>query len=712
MSNFEEIDRLYNTLFELSNEIRHKILLLILEQPTRMTNIANKLELTTPEVSRHLSRMSESKLIQKDIDNLYHLTDYGHQVLNLVQDLEFRTKNRDYFVTHITQNIPDVFKKRLSELAKYQKVDNFMGFLTFIDKKIKEANEYVWLCIDQYPLIAVDSLLGSVERGVKVKIIEPIELVGPNVTFEDRYIIPIGDELPDVIVKTHETKDVYLFISDAGSAVSFPLKDGFDYSGFTVSDKELGSWSMDVFSYYWEYAKPKVPVVPYQIISESKKKGKTITLEGTELTPQDYQAIQKAANRYDEVILKGKFNLGASSIVISKSVVIRGEGREEDIPLTKIYKSGWTYPILHEPRRVHENRVFIIDGEGIDVTIENIHFTDFDYNCIGGFNGNSLTIKNNRITLTNGFGRGLSSPIGNQVIGIYQLGGFQGGVRIEGNYLNFAQSFGPFTQSLRMNARADDPNYRPNLTETYSYLAFGIDIFNACGEVIIENNIVRNMNARGIVIADNKESANFHVNNNTIISEIYGAYFHPKPFAGFGIMAHSGWHVGPAPHIEILDNLIRCDKINYCGIVLQGPELGPKGTMKLTDVKLNNNRIHLEDGSISIFTESLENSQITGNSLTGQAYYGIGIFPGVDETRTDLGSNKNVIEDNTMRGLKIKDPDEYSKSLLDEKKYPGSKAGSATAYVWLNINTKENRVKVTYNETVIDEGINNQITYK
>ena len=75
MSSFEEIDRLYNTLFELSNEIRHNILLLILKEPIRMTNIANKLELNTPEVSRNLSRMSESKLIQRG----YNTFDY-HQV--------------------------------------------------------------------------------------------------------------------------------------------------------------------------------------------------------------------------------------------------------------------------------------------------------------------------------------------------------------------------------------------------------------------------------------------------------------------------------------------------------------------------------------------------------------------------------------------------------------------------------------------------------
>ena len=195
--------------------------------------------------------------------------------------------------------------------------------------------------------------------------------------------------------------------------------------------------------------------------------------------------------------------------------------------------------------------------------------------------------------------------------------------------------------------------------------------------------------------------------------EIYGAYFGTKRFAGYGIIANSGWHVRPrAPHVEILDNTIRCDKINYCGIGLHGPELGPKGTKILTNGKVNNNNIQLKDGSIGIYTESCAGFQITGNSIAGKAFYGIGIFPGVDENRPEFGSVENVIEDNDMRDLEIKAPDEYSKILIDKRMYPGSKAGSATAHVFLNINTKANRVKVTSNETLIDEGINNKITYQ
>ena len=219
------------------------------------------------------------------------------------------------------------------------------------------------------------------------------------------------------------------------------------------------------------------------------------------------------------------------------------------------------------------------------------------------------------------------------------------------------------------------------------------------------------MNARGIVAADNTGSADIRIRNNTIVSEIYGSYYSVPRFAGYGIKATSGWHVGPAPHVEISHNTIRCDKINYCGIGLTGPELGPIGAEKLIDGTVKDNRIHLENGSIGIFTESCDGFQITDNTLTGKAYYGIGILPGVDKNRAEIGAHENVIEGNNIGDLRVKVPDEYSQSLLNEKRCSGSKGGSATSHVWLNTNTKGNVAKVRSDETVIDEGEGNTVEY-
>ena len=254
MSAEDDIDRFYDMLFEMSNDIRHNILLLLKQKPERMTQIAGELNLTSPEVSRHLSRLSESKLIQKDVSNFYHVTNFGEYLLNSLVDLEFITKHRDHFIKHSAVNIPIMYQKRMSEISNYKLKTNFMEFLSFINEKIKESEEHVWLYIDQYPLLAIESMLNSVEQGVKYRVIEQIELTGPNDVFDKKHLISIGGEEPRVEVKTHQRKDVYLFISDKGSAIAFPTVDGFDYTGFVNHDGSDSAWINDLFEHYWDPA--------------------------------------------------------------------------------------------------------------------------------------------------------------------------------------------------------------------------------------------------------------------------------------------------------------------------------------------------------------------------------------------------------------------------------------------------------------------------
>ena len=251
MSSGDDVDRFYDMLFEISNDIRHNILLLLLQNPERMTQVAKDLDLTSPEVSRHLARLSETKLIEKDAKNFYHVTNFGEYLLNSLVDLEFMTKHRDYFVKHNAVNIPQKYQKRMSEISNYKLKSNFMEFLNFINEKIKESEEYVWLYIDQYPILAIESMLNSVERGVNYRIIEQSDLSGPNIVFDKKHLISLGEEAPRVEVKIHERKDVYLFISDKGSAIAFPTQDGFDYTGFVTDEGKDSIWIKDLFEHYW-----------------------------------------------------------------------------------------------------------------------------------------------------------------------------------------------------------------------------------------------------------------------------------------------------------------------------------------------------------------------------------------------------------------------------------------------------------------------------
>ena len=710
MSDSEDYEGLYDILFELSNDIRHKILLLLREKPERMTQVAKILQLTSPEVSRHLTRLTVALLIRKDMDNLYYVTGFGEYILNLLDDLVFMVRHRDYFVSHNAMNLPSTFQKHIPELSSYSLVDNFMVFLNFLNEKIMESTEYVWLYIDQYPLTAINSMLNAVERGVKFRIIGHSDITGPNVAFEEKHLTGSGNDSPNVEIRNIEKNDVYLFISDAGNAIAFPTRDGFDYSGFTNEDIEKDTLSKDIFNHYWSQAKPKTAVQSLDYPEAPTEKGKTILVNAQPDPAQNVRAIQNAVDNYDEVVLKGIFNLGSHSIVIQKSVVIRGHGRHNEIPLTKVFNRGWDFPSRER------SATFGVGQEGVDVTIENIHFQDFNGYCIVNSVGNSSIIRNNRITLDTGLGRGQTyGQEGDVLVGIMVGGGsresgsFPGGVIIEGNYIDFATSY--VQGGIVSKKILDDPDYRPDLKNHENYIGYGIQLNRNLGKINVKNNVVRNINARGIIAMDNHESAEIHIEGNTVISEVYGAYPYNSHISGVGIWAQSAWSTPrTGSRVTIENNKIICDKVNYCGIGVSGPAMYREGAGKLDECIVRNNEIHLSDGSVGVLIRKADNTEISDNRISGKAYYGFHFWGSRDREGINLESNDNLIEDNDMSRLVIKPPDEYSNNHVDGRMFTGTEGKSATAHIWINKHSNNNEINVNTEESVIDEGKNNIIS--
>ncbi|UCE38765.1 MAG: DUF1724 domain-containing protein [Thermoplasmata archaeon] len=713
-------------LFELSNDERLSILLKLSEEPMRPTRLSNDLGLKIQAISRHLSRLDEVGLTLKGVDGTFRLTPFGELALRQLIEWEFMSQHRAYFTTHSSAHLPQESVKQIGDLMKGQYLDSVMDFLRCIETIINEADEYVWFQIDQYPVNALKNVQDAIDHGVRFRCIEPYELVsGPILSM----FMPGEEEglrrawsTPLAEQRTLESIDVFIFLSEKRCVLAFPSPDGeFDYRGFTADDERSLNWCKSLFEHYWETAEPRIYISPTEYIRPTRIRKpevetfERVTVVGRDDASVDAQAVQDAVDNYDEVILRGTFNFGTSKIIISRSVVIRGEGRENDVPSTKIYKKGWTFPLIRPSNFPLEERdhVFLVNGEGADVSLENVYFTDFNCMCICGIRGNSMTIRNNRITLETGLGRGENYPSwGDIIVGIHQERSFPGGVVIEGNYLDFALSrmFGGYILS----GPKEDPSYRPNLVNHEYYIGVGICTMRARGRVVIENNVVRNMNTTGIAATEGTTSADVIIRNNRVTSELYGSYWYDPRWAGYGILANPGWYSpGPGFHVEITGNTIKYVKDHYCGIALLGPEFSPvKGTGKLIGGIVKNNKIHQDNGSVGIFVESCDGFEIAGNVLSGKAYFGIGIFPRSDPQQTMLGAYENIIEDNDMRGFEIKDSDENSKSVFDERTYAGSKAGSATAHIWLNVNTKRNVVKVSSGETVIDEGEDNTIIHE
>ena len=728
----------YDLLFEVSNEIRHGILLLLQKKAMRITDITKKMGLNNPEIRRHISRLRGVGLIQRDVEGFYHLTPFGETALLLLLEFDFLSTNKEYFQTHTLSNVPTRFVKRIGELSASMNLANAMDFLRHTENLFKELREFVWLLVDQFPLNSVSTIVEAIGRGVEFRFIEPKERIfTPDIdfmtseeiqaahmrahrgiiTFEEAQALSRTRHTPLVEQRMVDEVNVILYLSDARSVIAFPTSDGqFDYKGFTATDDFSLKWCRELFQYYWDEAIQRTPAPPAvqvkrEQISERVGLAGRVVITGRESPELDAQAVQDAVDNFDEVILRGTFNFGSSMVLISRSVVVRGEGRENDIPTTTIYKKGWRFPFTEF------DSVFKVDDEGADVTIENIQFTDFNSVCLWGCRGNSLNIKNNRITLTTGYGRGTTyGAFGDLVLGIWVEGpdksSFRGGVTIEGNYLDFAHGGFIWGGRISRGGLEEEPEYRPDLFNHEYYVGFGIAVNALPSTVRIENNIVRNANARGIAISGHLASADVQIRHNTVTSDVYGSYPFSSPEAGAGILAQSALS-SPAPgfNVEIEDNTIKLDKLNYSGIIVLGPATDREGADKLRGGIIRNNRIQLKDGYEGVHVRKCDDFEVANNKISGEAYYGIRISGRRRSGELDLRALNNLVEGNDMGNLQIRDPDEYSDNHSDGRMFAGSPIGSATAHVWLNRYSKNNVVKIGKGEKVIDEGEDNSISY-
>ena len=717
-------EKFYDLLFEISNEIRHRMLQLLNNQALRITDIAKEMSLNNPETRRHVSRLQEVGLIQRDAGGYYNLTPYGEASMLLIQEFEFLSANHEYFTTHTILNIPEGFAKRIGELNASVPLTNPMDFFRYSENLLKESKEYAWLLVEQFPLNSLSTIARAIEGGVNIRVVEPRERVlNPDLgamTSEENQALSETRHTP--LMEERMVKDInlYLLISESRCVLAFPTPDGqFDFKGFTASDESSLEWCRNLFNHYWDNADLRTVSAVTKIkrgnISKKARSGERILVVGTESPEIDAQAVQDAVDNYHMVVLKGVFNFGPSSVSVSKSVIIKGEGRVNDIPSTIIYKKGWSFPF-------HEfTGIFELIGDGIDVSIENLYFTDF--NCTSVISGtevgtgtrNSVKFLNNRVTIRSGYGHGQTfAAFGDFLWGVLIEAVGDGGVLVEGNYIDLAHrgdfGGGIWRGALSRGGLEEDPEYRPDLFNHEYFVGWGITVNNCSGRVEILNNVVRNASGGGIVTHDHLKPIDVVIRGNLVESDVYGSYPMSSPESAAGILVHTGLERAKKPgfSVNIEENTIKLERLNHSGIIVLGPSNDESG--KLSGV-IRHNDIQLDDGYEGIHVRKCDDFQVTNNRISGKAYYGIRLSGRKTSGKLDLSSVNNNVEDNDMGSLAIKKSDKYSNNHADGRMFACSSDGSATANLWFNLYTKCNSVNLKRGESIIDEGENNSIKF-
>ena len=227
-----------------------------------MNQLTSKLSATPQETSKHLMRLRDAKLIEKDPDGFFGLTAFGRIIVNLVPSFRFLAQNRDYFLSHDISSLPLEFLERLGELQEGEHADNVGSVMTHIQQVVQGADEYIWLMADHR--------LGSGEYVVRSEKLES----SSTVTW--RVIVPEDSSIDwkriRADVGTHKGRIEYLLIEDpndikAGIALNEKVEGlGFqdimgrlDFNrGFRGGNRIFCKWCKDLFEFHWNKPGKKV----------------------------------------------------------------------------------------------------------------------------------------------------------------------------------------------------------------------------------------------------------------------------------------------------------------------------------------------------------------------------------------------------------------------------------------------------------------------
>jgi predicted transcriptional regulator len=250
-------------LFELSSSDRLDILSLLKRTPLKLSHISKKLDFTVQETSRNITRLSEAKLISKDVDGAFHLTPYGEEALNLLLGYKFLFKNRDYLTSHVLTALPTRFRASLGVLEGCEFVNDVMVAFHNVENMISKAEKVVWILTNQVLVSTISYLTQAVERGTEFRLLMPKDYV-PAKDVRELVSNPAFEKASRT--KKLESRfldkvDVFLCLSEKEvAALGFPnLEERLDYIGFKSNKDLVVDWAKALYEYYWEKATSKVP---------------------------------------------------------------------------------------------------------------------------------------------------------------------------------------------------------------------------------------------------------------------------------------------------------------------------------------------------------------------------------------------------------------------------------------------------------------------
>ncbi len=169
---------------ELSSETRCKILLMLAEKRHRSTEISKKIDMSIQETHRNTARMTKARLLVKDSDGFFNLTNYGRVITNQISYFEFFRENKTFFEEHTVGKIPQKFIQRIGSLKNCQIISNVTVVLERLKKLESLTHNELKIMVNQAWGEEGKIVTACVQRGVKVRGIMGKDTIFPKELIE------------------------------------------------------------------------------------------------------------------------------------------------------------------------------------------------------------------------------------------------------------------------------------------------------------------------------------------------------------------------------------------------------------------------------------------------------------------------------------------------------------------------------------------------
>lgn len=242
---------------ELAGRQRLEILTELSEGGSKITQMAKKLDATTPEIHRNFERLEEAGFVEKD-DGLFSLSPLGRHVLSTIPSFVFLKQNKKYFETHDFGDLPNKFIQRVGALKDTKHVRGFVKIQENSKHIYENAKEYIYnvLFEVQYSSDFMYLVLEKTRSNVMIKTIFAENAIIPDERKKALEKTELKKFIQDSIIerKMRKQANLTILMNEKEAAISFPFKNNSpDVSEmFFGSSTEFHEFVLDYFRFLWE----------------------------------------------------------------------------------------------------------------------------------------------------------------------------------------------------------------------------------------------------------------------------------------------------------------------------------------------------------------------------------------------------------------------------------------------------------------------------